>query len=58
MCSLTHWFQFGDELLSGPLLASVGEKAKRRRDHLVVVIVGHIQVVDEDNVRVLEQIQN
>ena len=50
---LTHRFELGDEFILGPLLL-VAPQGDRAGDHqLVVVGVGHVEVVHQDNVRIL-----
>lgn len=54
--TLTHGLQLADQLLLGPLLLVTPQGQVRRDDgHFVVVRVGHVQVVHQHNVRVLEQ---
>ena len=51
--SLTHWLQLRGELLLGPLLLLSPQRHGVSDQHLVVVRVGDIQVVNQHNVRVL-----
>ena len=51
--TLTHWLQLRGELLLGPLLLLAPERHRVGHQHLVVVWVGDIQVVNQHNVRVL-----
>ena len=50
---LTHWLQLGDEFLLGPLLLLAPEGHGVGDQHLVVVGVGNVQIVDQDNIRIL-----
>ena len=52
---LTHWLQLGDEFLLGPLLLLAPERHRVGHQHLVVVGVGHIQVVHKHDVGVLDK---
>ena len=51
--TLTHWLELRGELLLGPLLLLAPERHGVSHQHLVVVRVGDIQVVNQHNVRVL-----
>ena len=51
---LTHWLQLGDEFLLGPLLLLAPEGDAAGDDQLVVVRVGHVQVVYQHDVGVLQ----
>ena len=53
--TLTHWFQLRDELLFCPLLLLPPQRHRVGDQHLVVVRVGHVQVVHKDNIRILHQ---
>lgn len=55
ICPLTHGFELRNELLLGPLLLLAPQGDRVGDDYLVVVGVGHVQVVDEHNVRVLQE---
>ena len=56
--TLTHWLQLRGELLLGPLLLLAPERHGVGDQHLVVVRVGDVQVVNQHNVRVLENQEN
>ena len=51
--TLTHWLELRGELLLGPLLLLAPERHGVSHQHLVVIRVGDIQVVNQHNVRVL-----
>ena len=53
---LTHRLQLRDKFLFGPLLLLPPKRHRVGDQHLVVVRVGDIQVVHEDDVRILRQI--
>ena len=50
---LTHWLQLGDEFFLGPLLLLAPEGDAAGDDELVVVGVGHVEVVHQHDVRIL-----
>ena len=50
---LTHGLQLRDELLLGPLLLLAPDRHRAGDHQLVVVGVGHVEVVHQHNVRVL-----
>ena len=56
--TLTHRLQLRGQLLLGPLLLLAPERHRVGHQHLVVVRVGNVQVVNQHNVRVLENYDN
>ncbi len=52
---LTHGLELRDELLLCPLLLLSPQRDRGGDDQLVVVRVGHVEVVHQDDVRVLQQ---
>ena len=51
---LTHWLELRHQLLLGPLLLLPPKSHGVGDQHLVVVGVGNVQIVDQDNVRILK----
>ena len=51
---LTHWLELGDELLLGPLFLLAPQRHGVGDQHLVIIRVGDVQIVDQDYVWVLK----
>lgn len=55
MLLLTHGLELRDEFLLGPLLLLTPERDGAGNDQLVVVGIGNVEVMNQDDVRILQQ---
>ena len=54
---LTHGLELRDELLLGPLLLLAPQRHAAGDHELVVVGVGHVEVVHQHDVRILQRVE-